>query len=449
MADHLNSVPQWPRACQVVCGLNANGQPSEMTLLAELLAFSPIDTANDWLKHYPLAYTVCMCALLLTGAWLAHIALKGVIMRGISYVLSKTLFTQNQSLPGKAIAPLANAAPAFIISAGSSFIPGLQPAFVTILGNVCTAFILLSCSLFISGLLDLGSALYNKNPANRLRPIKGYMQVVKIVLYLITTILCIAALVDKSPLLLLSGLGAMAAVLMLVLQESIKSFSASMQITSGDILRIGDWIEMPQVNANGEVVDIALHSVSIKQFDHTLISVPTVLFITTSFKNNRHMYIEGGRRIKRSIYVDQTSIHHLNPEERKHLNRFSLLKEYFKTKDNEVASWNRRLQDRGREPLNTRRLTNIGTFRAYVESYLRNHPDVRQDMTLLVRQLDPTPTGIPVEIYCFSSSTAFVAFEAVQSDIFDAILAILPEFGLRVHQHPTGNDFQALSTSRL
>ncbi|MBD8088798.1 mechanosensitive ion channel family protein [Pseudomonas fluorescens] len=416
-----------------------------MTLLADLLAFSPIDTANDWLKHYPTAYTACMCLLLLAGAWLAHTALRGVIMRGISYVLSRTLFTQNQSLPGKAIAPLANAAPAFIISAGAAFIPGLQPSFVTVLGNVCTALIILSCSLFLSGLLDLGSALYNKIPANRLRPIKGYVQVVKIVLYIITTILCISALVDKSPLILLSGLGAMAAVAMLIMQDSLASFSASMQITSGDILRIGDWIEMPQVNANGEVIDIALHSVTVKQFDHTLISIPTKLFITTPFKNNRQMYIEGGRRVKRSIFIDQTSIHHLNAEERKHLHRFALLKQYFKEKENEVAGWNNRLHDRGRDPLNTRRLTNLGTFRAYVENYLRNHPKVRQDMTLLVRQLDPTPTGIPLEIYCFSGDTAFVEFEAVQSDIFDAILAILPEFGLRVHQHPTGNDFRSLS----
>jgi len=169
------------------------------------------------------------------------------------------------------------------------------------------------------------------------------------------------------------------------------------------------------------------------------------LFITTPFKNNRQMYIEGGRRVKRSIYIDQTSIHHLSVEERKHLQRFSLLRDYFRAKDNEVKGWNNRLHDRGRDPLNTRRLTNLGTFRAYVENYLRNHPKVRQDMTLLVRQLDPTPTGIPLEVYCFSSSTAFVDFESVQSDIFDAILAILPEFGLRVHQHPTGSDFKMLA----
>lgn len=155
------------------------------------------------------------------------------------------------------------------------------------------------------------------------------------------------------------------------------------------------------------------------------------------------MYVEGGRRIKRAIFIDQNSIHYLSKEERKHLNRFALLKDYFKNKDNEVSGWNNKLHDKGREPLNTRRLTNIGTFRAYIESYLKSHPQVRQDMTLLVRQLDPTPTGIPLEIYCFSGSTAFVDFESVQSDIFDAILANLQEFGLKVHQHPTGNDFRS------
>jgi miniconductance mechanosensitive channel len=199
---------------------------------------------------------------------------------------------------------------------------------------------------------------------------------------------------------------------------------------------------MPQLNADGDVIDIALHTVKVQNWDKTITSIPTKRFISDSFKNWRGMQESGGRRIKRSLYLDQQSVHFLDAEERKRLYRFNLLEEYLVNKRKEIDEWNAKLAERGQEPVNTRRVTNIGTFRAYVERYLRSHPGVHQRMTLLVRQLSPTADGLPLEIYCFTNTVAWAEYEAIQSDIFDHLLAILPEFGLRVFQHPSGGDMR-------
>jgi len=193
------------------------------------------------------------------------------------------------------------------------------------------------------------------------------------------------------------------------------------------------------------VIDIALHTVKIQNWDKTITSIPTKRFISDSFKNWRGMQESGGRRIKRAIYLDQQSVHFLNAEERRHLYRFNLLEEYLKEKRKEIDDWNEKLAERGQEPVNTRRVTNIGTFRAYIERYLRSHPGIHQNMTLIVRQLAPTAEGLPLEIYCFTNTVAWVQYEAIQSDIFDHLLAILPEFGLRVFQHPSGSDMRSWS----
>jgi len=308
--------------------------------------------------------------------------------------------------------------------------------------NVCGGFIVPTIALALGGVLDTVNMLYQRRSDARIHPIKGYLQVVKIGLYAIATILIIATLIDRSPLILLSGLGAMAAVLMLIFQDTLLSLVASVQITSNDLIRVGDWVEMPQLNADGDVIDIALHTVKVQNWDKTITSIPTKRFISDSFKNWRGMQESGGRRIKRSLYLDQQSVHFLDAEERKRLYRFNLLEEYLVNKRKEIDEWNAKLAERGQEPVNTRRVTNIGTFRAYVERYLRSHPGVHQRMTLLVRQLSPTADGLPLEIYCFTNTVAWAEYEAIQSDIFDHLLAILPEFGLRVFQHPSGGDMR-------
>lgn len=244
------------------------------------------------------------------------------------------------------------------------------------------------------------NTVYEQRPDARTKPIKGYIQVVTIALYAVALVLIIAALFDRSPLLLLSGLGAMAAVLMLVFQDTILSLVASVQISSNDVLRVGDWVEMPQLNADGDVIDIALHTVKIQNWDKTITTIPTRRFMTDPFKNWRGMQESGGRRIKRSIMLDQQSVHFLDQEQISRLGRFRLLQDYLPAKQQEIDDWNQQLAEQGKEPVNTRRITNLGSFRAYVLHYLKNHAGIHQQMTIMVRQLALGADGLPLELYC-------------------------------------------------
>jgi miniconductance mechanosensitive channel len=409
------------------------------------------DAAVQWLERFPYLYSLTALIMLLFAAWLANWLIKRVLVRGFYRLLRASHLGQDKALArSHIISRLANVVPALILANGVELIPDLPHALITVTRNVCGAFIVLTIALAVAGMLTLANSLYERRPDAHLRPIKGYFQVVKIVIYAVATVLMIATLVDRSPLILLSGLGAMAAVLLLIFQDTLLSLVASVQISSNDIIRVGDWIEMPQLNADGDVIDIALHTVKVQNWDKTITTIPTKRFITDSFKNWRGMQEAGGRRIKRSLHLDQNSVHFLSPEEIEHLRQFKLLAPYLKSKESELMSWNSQLEEPLRVAVNTRRVTNIGTFRAYVENYLRQHNGIRQDMTLLVRQLSPLADGLPLELYCFTNTTAWVPYEAIQSDIFDHMLAILPEFGLRVFQHPSGADMRAaLSRSGL
>ncbi len=392
----------------------------------------------DWLRAHPELQTLLASATLIFAAWLSNWIVKRILVRGLYRLLRHTRDGELQDFG--IIKRLSNIVPALVLSLGVTTVPGLPEAAVTVVQNACGGFIVLTIALALGAVLDIINVVYQRRPDARLHPIKGYLQVVKIVIYAIATILIIATLIDRSPLILLSGLGAMAAVLMLIFQDTLLSLVASVQITSNDLIRVGDWVEMPQLNADGDVIDIALHTVKVQNWDKTITSIPTKRFISDSFKNWRGMQESGGRRIKRSLYLDQQSVHFLDADERKRLYRFSLLEDYLVNKRKEIDEWNAKLAERGQDPVNTRRVTNLGTFRAYVERYLRAHPGVHQDMTLMVRQLSPTADGLPLEIYCFTNTVAWTQYEAIQSDIFDHLLAILPEFGLRVFQHPSGGD---------
>lgn len=403
---------------------------------------------NDFIEQLsanPFLYSLAALSALLTLSWLGNWIVKRILLRAIFRALRATPVRQlEQDGNLKFIARLANVVPALIISEGILFVPGLPEALTTVVSNVARAFTVLTVALAISHVLTLLNTLYERRPDAQHKPIKGYLQVVKIVVFAIATIMMIALLIDRSPLILLSGLGAMAAVLMLIFQDTLLSLVASVQISSNDIIRVGDWIEVPQLNADGDVIDIALHTVKVRNWDNTITSIPTKRFITDSFKNWRGMQESGGRRIKRSLMIDQQSVHFLNDDEKKHLRRFRLLKDYLEEKQQEIDAWNAQLQEQGKEPVNTRRITNLGTFRAYVNHYLRNHAGIHQNMTLMVRQLAPTADGLPLEIYCFTNTTAWVAYEGIQADIFDHLLAIIPEFGLRVYQHPSGQDVREI-----
>ncbi len=381
----------------------------------------------------------------LSGLVLASAAANYIIKKVILRAAAPFLDPRSQTVD-KAAARLANVIPALIISYGITFVPNLPDAVVTVVRNVASASIVLSVALAISGGLNYVNELYERQPEARSRPIKGYVQLLKIVLFTGAGILVIATLIEKSPLLLLSGLGAMAAVLLLVFKDTILSLVASVQLTSNDMLRVGDWIEMPQLNADGDVVDIALHTVKVQNWDKTITTIPTHRLIAESYKNWRGMSASGGRRIKRPLLVDQNSIRFLDHEETQRVRRFSLLDTYLARKDEELRRWNEAAIGSEADPVNARRLTNIGTFRAYVFAYLKAHKRISKDKTLLVRQLPPSPNGLPLEIYCFTNTTAWGDYEEIQSDIFDHLLAIMPEFGLRLYQEPSGLDLRGCMT---
>ncbi|MDH4570887.1 mechanosensitive ion channel family protein [Pseudomonas sp. BN414] len=391
-----------------------------------------------WLRQHNELHTVVSTSVLILLAWVSNWIVRRILLRGLFRVTGAHI--QDHGL----IKRLANVVPALVLAFGVKVVPNLPGALVEVITNVCAAFIILTIALALSAALNIVSSLYQRRKDAHLRPIKGYVQVLKIAIFAIATILMIASLIDRSPLILLSGLGAMAAVLLLIFQDTLLSLVASVQITSSDIIRVGDWVEMPQLNADGDVIDIALHTVKVQNWDKTITTIPTKRFITDSFKNWRGMQESGGRRIKRCLYLDQNSVHFLSADDIDRLHRVRLLDGYLKAKESELLSWNSQLDESLRLPINSRQLTNIGTFRAYVEHYLRENLDIRKDMTLIVRQLAPTADGLPLELYCFTNTTAWASYESIQSDIFDHLLAILPEFGLRVFQHPSGADMRAL-----
>lgn len=408
-----------------------------------------LSVVMNWLEANPQWSLIISLSLLVVVAWLANWLVKRILVRGLYRALSTSPIGPRSFLSeSPLIARLANIVPALVIYAGIHLIPDIPETLVTIIQNVTNAFIVLTIALAINSAMTLVNQIYEQRPDSHLKPIKGYVQVVKIIVFVIAGILMVATLIDRSPLILLSGLGAMAAVLMLIFQDTLLSLVASVQITSNDLIRVGDWIEMPDLNADGDVIDIALHTVKVQNWDKTITVVPTKRFLTDPFKNWRGMQEVGGRRIKRSIVLDQQTVHFLSDDERQQLDRFNLLKRYLADKQQDITEWNAQLEDIGKDPVNTRRVTNIGCFRAYVLMYLQNHPHIRSDLTLMSRQLNPTPEGIPIEVYCFTDTVIWPEYENIQSDIFDHLLAILPEFGLQVFQHPSGRDMRSLGMLR-
>ena len=327
--------------------------------------------------------------------------------------------------------------PAVVVYYGSELFPTLAPGAQRILHIYILAVLALTLSRLLSAFLEF----YETLPVAGHRPMKGYVQLAKIFMYVVSVLVAVSLILDISPWGLLSGVGAMTAVVLLIFRDTILSVLAGMQITGYQLLRRGDWIEMPAFGADGDVVDIALHTVKVQNFDKTVVAIPTHKFLDHSFKNWRGMREAGGRRIKRSVLIDQASIRLLDKALYERLKKIRLIRDYLAQKEEELLKHNRQYIGAGEESLvNGRHLTNIGTFRAYVFAYLKNHPQIRQDLTLMVRQLDPkAESGLPLEVYAFTTVTAWAEYEAVQADIFDHLLAVLPEFGLGVYQrhaHP-------------
>ncbi len=300
----------------------------------------------------------------------------------------------------------------------------------------------------VDGFLYAVTDVYDGMNAARFTPIKSYMQVVRIVAYVIAAILLIATIIGRSPVVLLSGLGALSAVLILVFKDAILGLVASVQLSAQDMVRKGDWIEVPKYGANGDVIDIALTTIKVQNFDKTISTIPAYSLISDSFRNWRGMQESGGRRIMRALKIDMTSVRFCTPEDLTRYDRIQLLRPYLATQRQDVERYNREQQIEVDEVVNGRRLTNLGTFRAYVHAYLRANPKIYSDRTLIVRQLPPDEGGIAIELYCFANDIVWANYEAIQADIFDHLLAIVPEFGLRVFQAPSGSDIRVALAAR-
>ena len=309
-----------------------------------------------------------------------------------------------------------------------------------LLNRLLLSLILIIIISSVNALLTIISKVYNKTKYSNRINIKSYFQILRLILNLLGLIIVISILIGQSPFYLLSGIGALTAVLMLVFKDTILSFVSSIQITSNDLFKIGDWVEAPQFGADGDVIDIALHTVKIQNWDKTISIIPTHKLIDSSFKNWRGMSDSGGRRIKRSIYIDMNSIHFCTENELNEFKSISAISEYINQKTIDIDVHNKNINNDN--IINGRALTNIGTFREYVKSYLRENSNIHSGMTFLVRQLSPTEKGLPIEVYVFSNNTNWIDYEGIQSDIFDHLIASLAQFNLKVYQYPSSIDFK-------
>ncbi|MEM1263063.1 MAG: mechanosensitive ion channel domain-containing protein [Pseudomonadota bacterium] len=391
------------------------------------------------------AVTAGGLSLLCVAAWIGDTVVRRQLVRSLRLAVGRTPGRWDDALIDHGvISRLSHVIPAIVVYFGVGLIPGIGEAWRDGIRNVALAYAAFIAVRAVAAALTTINTMYERRPEARRRPIKGYVQLATLFAYCCGAILIVSALLGESPFVLLTGFGALTAVLLLVFRDTILSLVASVQLSSLDMVRVGDWIEMPQLNADGDVIDIALHTVRIQNWDKTITTIPTHRLISESFQNWRGMSESGGRRIKRSLVIDIASIRFLEKEEIEHFRRMVLLADYLADKEQELADYNAAIDADLDEAVNLRRLTNIGTFRAYALNYLRQHPHIHKSMTLLVRQLQPTAEGLPIEIYCFTSTTAWGDYEAIQSDIFDHLLAVLNRFGLKAYQLPSNEVVEAL-----
>lgn len=315
-------------------------------------------------------------------------------------------------------------------------------ATLAFLQRICLIYIIITFLSFINSLLKAVYTVYSEREQLRDRPLKGMLQTVQVILWFVGAIIVVSILINKSPVSLLAGLGASAAILMLVFKDSIMGFVSGVQLSANDMLKVGDWIAMPKYGADGTVIEVTLNTVKVRNWDNTIVTIPPYLLVSDSFQNWRGMKESGGRRVKRSINIDMTSVKFCTPEMLAKYRKIRLLKDYVEHTEQVIEEYNVEHDIDNSILVNGRRQTNLGVFRAYLTAYLKSLPDVNQELTCMVRQLQPTDHGIPMELYFFCAIKDWVPYEGVQADVFDHVLAIIPEFGLEVFQSPSGRDFQ-------
>lgn len=401
--------------------------------------FIPLD------KLPPYAVPLAEFGIILIACVLAYQLTKRVLLRMVARLVRSTPTTWDDVFLDKGVFNrLAWIPPAIVLYYAAYRLDGqneeLLQRFLLIYINVL--FILV-----LTRVLSAVNELYQRTERAKQFPIKGYVQVAQLIVALLGIIVLFATVLDKSPWGILSGLGAATAILLLVFRDTILSFVASIQLTTNDMVRVGDWITMPQFGADGDVVDVALYTVKVQNWDKTISTIPTHKLMQDSFRNWRNMKDVGGRRIKRSLMLDTTSIRFLEAPDLERFSKVSLLRPYLEEKTAELERWNAERGVDPQSPINARRLTNVGTFRAYLVAFLRAHPSIRQDLTFIIRTLEPTPEGLPLQVYVFVNDTVWARYEAVQSDLFDHILAAVPIFDLRLFQRPSGHDMQQITVS--
>ena len=387
--------------------------------------------------------------LIMILAVIAFFIAKRVLLRIVSSIVKRTSTVWDDTLlDHRFFFWIAHLAPGIVIYLLAPVALETAQRLIAVVLQSCQIYMIVVGLLALDSLLNAGLDIYNSYAISRQVHLKSFIQVAKILLYVVALVVILATVLGKSPTYLLSGMGVLASVLMLIFKDSILGLVAGIQLSANQMLSRGDWIEMPSHGADGDVIDIALTTVKVQNWDKTITSIPTYALISDSFKNWRGMSESGGRRIKRAVHIDMQTIKLCTPAMLKRFSEITYIAGYFQKKQNEVVSWNREQQVEKSDRINARHLTNVGTFRAYILAYLKHHPGITQDMTLLVRQLAPTKNGLPIEIYCFTSDTRWAYYEDIQADIFDHILAIAQEFDLRVYQNPSGSDFQELSRDR-
>jgi len=397
--------------------------------------------AQEILNQQWAQVTVSLLALIM-AAIVVNFIVQKLLLRGLERLIKGTQFANDKEIRRHNVVPrLANIIPALVISYGISYSPNMPEIVSMLLLDVVNAFIIAMLSMATIGGLSVINTIYERR-GSKSRPITNFIQGAKIIILIGAGLLIVAQVGDKSISEVLLGLGAMAAVLTLIFRDSILSFIAGVQIAFSDTIRVGDWLSVPSQGADGTVVEISLYFVQIQNFDKTIAVIPIQKLVNESFKNWRGMTQSGGRRIKRYVSIDQTTVTFLNNQQLENLKKIEILETYINDKDSEISQWNKTKSSSS--PVNTRQLTNIGTFRAYLTQYLKFHPRLQNKMTMMVRQLPSSQVGIPIEIYCFTDTTDWGDYEDIQADIFDHILAVLPTFELSVYQDVGGYDVRRL-----
>lgn len=414
------------------------GFDSDMDYFEQMLINQGFDAKIAIYLSYGIIAIIILLICILT-----NIIIKKIVLKIMSRIIKSNKFLWDDIfLERRVIQRMFHTVPGIIIYISAP----LFDEYSVVIQRLAVTFILISTLFIINSFLDAVNDIYKTREISKVRPIKGLLQVIKIVLYIIIAIATIATLMGENPLILLSGIGALAAVFSFVFKDSILGFIAGIQLTSNDMLRIGDWIEMTKYGADGDVIDITLNTVKVQNFDKSIVTIPAYSLISDSFKNWRGMMEFGGRRIKRSIFIDVNSIRLCTPQMLEKFKKIEYLKDYIVAKEEELKEYNKNHTLYADLMINGRHMTNIGTFRAYIGNYLSYHPGLNTTVAQMVRQLPPGENGLPIEIYAFTKNTNWQEFELVQADIFDHILSVAEEFGLRIFQNPTGYDVKQINS---